>query len=211
MRTIFIVFLSFCFTAIYSQRDEKAFALLEEVSNATKSTTSIKADFMYTMDNPSANIHETRKGTLLVSGDKYQLKAAGQTIFCDGKTVWTYIGESNEVQISDLNMSDDAITPSRLLTSYNANYRSKIISDKDAAADNLVAVELLPTKSTSFSKAILIIDKNLKQVKMFKIFDKNGNTFTYKVTLYQTNIPVKAGDFTFMEADYPDVEVIDMR
>jgi outer membrane lipoprotein carrier protein len=209
MKNLFFVLFALIGTGLMAQGD--AAKLLEEVSNTTKAHQSIKADFLYIMDNANASIHETRKGTLLVSGDKYQLKAAGQTIFCDGTTVWTYLGESNEVQISELDMGEDAITPSKLLTSYNANYNSKIIDDKDANAGNLVAVELMPKTKQNFIKAILIVDKDQKQVKMFKIFDKNGNVFTYKVTKYQTDVPVTDKDFTFNEADFPNVEVIDMR
>ncbi len=194
-----------------AQKDDKASTLLEEVSNKTKSYKSIKASFTYTMDNKAANIHETKTGTLLVAGDEYQLKAAGQTIFCDGKTVWTYIGESNEVQINDIDTREGAITPSKLLTTYNANYLSRIIRDKDAVGPGYEAIELIPNTTKNFVKAILIINKTLKQVKAFKIFDKNGNIFTYNVTKFQTDVPIKANDFTFVEADYPDVEVIDMR
>ena len=205
-----IILIAICLPG-FAQKDEAAATLLEEVSNQTKSYESIKANFTYTMDNKAANIHETKTGTLLVAGDNYQLKAAGQTIFCDGKTVWTYIGESNEVQINDVDTREDALTPSKLLTSYNANYFSRIIRDKDAVGPDLEAIELIPNSTKNFIKAILIINKPLKQVKAFKIFDKNGNTFTYNVTKFQVDVPIKDSDFTFVEANYPDVEVIDMR
>lgn len=211
MKVIFgIAFVAVCLTG-FGQKDEKASTLLEEVSSKTKTYKSIKADFTYTMDNKTARIHETKTGTLLVSGDKYKLNAAGQTIFCDGKTVWTYIKESNEVQINEIDTRDDAITPSRLLTSYNANYLSKIIQDKDATDPNLAAIELTPLTARNFVKAILILDKKLKQVKAFKIFDKNGNIFTYNVTKFQPDVPISSSDFTFIESSYPGVEVIDMR
>jgi len=180
---------------------EEAAELLEEVSNKTKSHTSIKAAFTYSMDNKAAGIHETKNGTLLVSGDKYKLTAAGQTVFCDGKTVWTYIGESNEVQINEMDLSKDAITPSKLLTSYNANYKSRIIEDKDASGPGLQAVELIPHATKNFVKALLIINTDLKQVKAFKIFDKNGNIFTYNVTKFQTDVPISESDFVFVEAN----------
>jgi len=195
----------------FAQKDEKAAALLDEVSSKTKTYKSIIADFTYTMDNKAAKIHEIKTGSLLVSGEKYKLNAAGQTVFCDGKTVWTYIKESNEVQINTIDLRDDAITPSRLLTSYTTNYLSKIIQDKDAADPTLAAIELTPVTAKNFVKAILIVDKKVKQVKAFKIFDKNGNIFTYRVTKFQTDVPVSAADFTFTESGYPGVEVIDMR
>ncbi|TSA25818.1 MAG: outer membrane lipoprotein carrier protein LolA, partial [Bacteroidetes bacterium] len=63
----------------------------------------------------------------------------------------------------------------------------------------------------NYTKVIVIIDKKLKQIKSFKLFDRNGNVFTYRVTRFQTDVPVKDSDFVFQEANYPHVEVIDMR
>jgi outer membrane lipoprotein carrier protein len=189
-------------------KDPKATALLDEVSKKAKSYKSIKVDFSYTMVNAKAGINEEKTGTLLISGDKYKMSAAGQTIICDGKTIWTYLKESNEVQVNVLENKDDAMTPSKLLTSYNSNYKSKIIKSSDPAVEN---VELIPNAGKNFTKAILGIDKTRKQVKNFTLFDKSGNTFTYKIKTYLTDTPVTDADFTFDAKKFPGVEVIDMR
>jgi len=189
-------------------KDQKASALLDEVSRKAQSHKTIKVDFSYTMENKKAKINEEKTGTLLISGDKYRMTAAGQTVISDGKTIWTYIKESNEVQINALDNKDDALTPSKLLTSYNANYKSKILKSADPAVET---VELIPNTIRNFTRAILGIDKAKKQVKSFTLFDKNGNTFTYKIKSYVTNSTVTEADFMFDPAKYPGVEVIDMR
>jgi outer membrane lipoprotein-sorting protein len=201
----------FIFSAILSfsqAKDQKAAALLDEVSKKAKSHKSIKVDLSYTMINTKAKINEVKTVTLLVSGDKYKMLAAGQTVICDGKTIWTYIKESNEVQVNAVDTKDDALTPSKLLTSYNANYKSKIIKSDDASTE---AVELIPTTSKNFTKAVLGIDKAKKQIKSFTLYDKSGNTFTYKVKTYLTDTPVTDADLTFDAKKFPGVEVIDMR
>jgi len=184
---------------------------LDEVSQKTKSHKSIRADFSYTMENIQAKINEVKTGSLLISGEKYRLTAAGQTVICNGKTIWTYINESNEVQINDVDAKEDAMTPSRLLSSYNSNYKSKIIKDKAQSDPAVESIELIPNTVKNFTNAILVVDKNKKQVKSFILFDKNGNTFTYKVTNYQTDIPVTNADFSFEASKFPGVEIIDMR
>ena len=191
-------------------KDAKATALLDEVSQKTKSHKSIKADFSYTMENKQAKINEVKTGSLLISGEKYRLIAAGQTVICNGKTIWTYLKESNEVQINDVDANEDALTPSRLLSSYG-NYKSRIVKDKTQTDPNVESVELIPNVIKNFTKVMLVVDKTRKQVKGFIMFDKNGNTFTYKVTNYQTDIPVTTADFAFDKAKFPGVEVIDMR
>jgi outer membrane lipoprotein carrier protein len=189
----------------------KATQLLDDVSAKTKTYKTIKADFTYTMENKQAKINESKSGVLLVSGDKYKLTAAGQTVICDGNTVWTYLKESNEVQVNNMENKDDALTPSKLLTSYNKNYKASIIRDKDNTDPNAESIELIPNVQKNFIKAVLTVDKVKMQVKGFKLFDKSGNIFTYKVTKFQPDVPTVPSDFTFEASKYPGVEVIDMR
>ena len=212
MRKTLILILSMLVTLITAQtKDQKAVSLLDEVSAKTKSYKSVKADFSYKMENKQAKINEEKQGTLLLSGDKYRLTVAGQVVISDGKTIWTFIEESNEVQINNLENKDDALTPSRLLTSYNANYKAKILTDKTQTDSNIETIELLPNTGKNFTKAIVAIDKTRKQVSVFSLYDKNGNVFTYKILKFQTDFPVNPGDFTFDKTKFPGVEVIDMR
>jgi outer membrane lipoprotein-sorting protein len=212
MKNLLSVLMMLMVLPVFSQtKDVKAIALLDEVSAKTKSYKSIRADFSYTMENKQAKINEVKTGTLTLSGDKYRLKAAGQEVICDGKLIWTYLKESNEVQINDLDSKDDALTPSKLLSSYNASYKSRILKDKPSVDPNEVTIELIPNVIKNFNKAILVIDKIKKQVKSFMLFDKSGNTFTYKITKYQTDLPVTASEFTFDKSKFPGVEVNDMR
>jgi outer membrane lipoprotein carrier protein len=212
MRNLLTVFMLLVVLPVFSQtKDTKAIALLDEVSAKTKSYKSIRADFSYKMENKQAKINEEKTGTLTLSGDKYRLKTAGQEVICDGKLIWTYMKESNEVQINDLDAKDDALTPSKLLSSYNANYKSKILKDRPAKDPNEVTIELIPNVIKNFMKAILVVDKVKKQVKSFMLFDKSGNTFTYRITKYQTDVPVATSDFTFDKSKFPGVEVNDMR
>jgi outer membrane lipoprotein carrier protein len=212
MKYLFSILLAMIVLSGFSQgKDPKAVALLDEVSAKTKSYKSIRADFSYTMENKQAKINEVKTGTLTLSGDKYRLKAAQQEVICDGKTIWTYLKESNEVQINDLDNKDESMTPSKLLSSYNASYKSKILKDKSAGDPNETTIELIPNVIKNFTKAILVVDKVKKQVKSFILYDKSGNIFTYKITKYQTDLPMNPADFTFDKTKFPGVEVIDMR
>jgi outer membrane lipoprotein carrier protein len=196
----------------YTQtKDQKAATLLDEVSTKTKAYKSIKADFTYTMVNKQAGINEEKTGTLLVSGDKYKLNIVGQIVISDGKTIWTYIKESNEVQINSSDNKDDAMTPSKLLSSYNENYKSKIIRDKSQTDPSVETLELIPNVSKNFTKVILSVDKTKKQIRSFALYDKNGNIFTYKVTKFTVDVPFSPADFTFDPKQFPGVEMIDMR
>jgi outer membrane lipoprotein-sorting protein len=195
--------------AIMAQnKAQKAKTLLDEVSAKTKAAKSIKADFTYTMENTKARLHEEKSGSVLISGDKYKMTASGQTIICDGKTIWTYIKESNEVQVNAVDGNQDAITPTTLLTTYGDNFNAKMVKSEDAS---LEMVELTPKKVKNITKVVLRIKKAAKQVDGFSIYDKGGSVFNYRIKNYSTDQAVNSSDFTFDVKKFPGVEVIDMR
>ena len=210
MKNLIILFLSMAAVTAYSQKDLKAVELLDQVSAKTKAYASIKADFSYKMENAKARINEEKLGTLLLSGDKYKMQASGQTVICDGKTMWTFMPETNEVQINSLDNKDESLTPSKLLSNYNTNFKSRILTEKNIDP-NTIKVELVPNTVKNYNRAVLTVDKAKLQVKSFVIYDKNGNIFTYTITRFQTDLPVSAADFTFDQKKFPGVEVIDMR
>lgn len=192
----------------FAQNDTKASAILDEVSAKTKSYKTIKIDFTYAMDNAKEKVHDKFKGSLLSKGDKYKLTAAGQDVICDGKTVWTYLKDANEVQINNQGEDDDSFTPTKLLSGYGKDYKSKFIEEKG----NEQVIELYPLKKgKSFTKVRLVIDKTKKQISKFIISDRNGSTFSYIVDKMQTDQPIADSVFSFNKAEHPGVEMNDMR
>lgn len=207
-KLLFIVIVAALNMAAFAQTDKKATAILNEVSVKTKAYKSIKIEFTYAMDNAKQKIHDKFKGTLLSKGDKYKLTAAGQDVISDGKTVWTYLKDTKEVQINNVGEDDDAFTPTKLLSGYNKDFKSKFIEEKG----NEQFIELYPLKKgKSFTKVQLTIDKAKKQINKFVIYDRNGSTFTYLVDKFVTDQPIADNVFTFNKAEHPGVEINDMR
>jgi len=206
------IFLIAAFVALaitgFAQNDKKASAILDEVSVKTKSFKTIKIDFTYAMDNEKEKIHDKFKGSLLSKGDKYKLTAAGQDVISDGKTVWTYLKDANEVQINSQGGDDDSFTPTKLLSGYNKDFKSKFIEEKG----NDQVIELYPLKKgKTFTKVRLTIDKTKKQISKFIIYDRNGSTFSYLVDKFVADQPLADSMFSFNKAEHPGVEVNDMR
>jgi outer membrane lipoprotein carrier protein len=192
----------------FAQNDKKATAILDEVSAKTKLYKTIKIDFTYAMDNAKEKIHDKFKGTLLSKGDKYKLTAAGQDVISDGKTMWTYLKDANEVQINNAGEDDDSFTPTKLLSGYGKDYKSKFIEEKG----NDQVIELYPLKKgKTFTKVQLTIDKSKKQISKFIIYDRSGSTFSYIVDKFVPDQPIADNMFTFNKAEHPGVEINDMR
>ena len=195
----------------FAQAKKTSEEILKQTSEKTKSFSSIRIGFTYNMDNPSAKVHETESGVLLVKGDQYKLDIAGQKIISDGKISWTYISEANEVQINTIEDDENALTLTKLLTSYTEDYKSKLVNEITKEGRTFYVIELKPNADKSFTSVELQIDKALYQINRIAIQDKSGNTFSYLVNKFEPNVTVKDTDFIFNAKDYPGVEVIDMR
>jgi outer membrane lipoprotein carrier protein len=195
----------------YGQAKKTSEEILKQVSEKTKSFSSIRIAFTYNMDNASAKVHESESGVLLVKGDKYKLDIAGQKVISDSQTSWTYISEANEVQINDVEEDENALTPTKLLTSYSEDYKSKLVNEITRDGRALYVIELKPNAEKNFTSVEMNIDKELYRIMRIAIQDKSGNTFTYIVNKWETNVSVTDSEFTFNAKDFPGVEVIDMR
>lgn len=201
------VLMIFAFSG-FAQNDKKAAAILDEVSAKTKLYKTIKIEFTYAMDNAKQKIHDKFKGTLLSKGDKYKLTAAGQDVISDGKTMWTYLKDANEVQVNKAGEDDDSFTPTKLLSGYGKEYKSKFIEEKGINE----IIELYPLKKgKTFTKVQLTIDKKKKQISKFIIYDRSGNTFSYIVDKFVSDQPIADNVFSFNKAEHPGVEINDMR
>lgn len=194
--------------AAFAQSDSKATTILDEVSAKTKAYKSIRIDFTYTMENKKEKINDKFTGSLLSKGDKYKLTVARQDVICDGKTIWTFLKDANEVQINTAGQDDDSFTPTKLLSNYTKDYKSKFIEEKG----NSQFIELYPiAKGKSYSKVKLSIDKAKKQIQQFIIYDRGGSIFTYNVNKFITDQVISDKEFTFNKAEHPGVSVDDMR
>ncbi|MCC7317620.1 MAG: outer membrane lipoprotein carrier protein LolA [Bacteroidales bacterium] len=185
--------------------------LLKKVVDKTRAYKNLKIDFTYTMLNEKAGINETKKGDLYIKGDAYKISLQGQEVISDGKTVWTYLEDSQEVMVSNAGEGDEAMTPSSLLTSYYKDYKATFVNEKDNIAKGLKTIELKPNSGKKFSKMQLGINESKLQLMNLSIYDNGGNVFTYDLSKMVTDQNLAADFFQFNTKKYPGVEVVDMR
>ena len=198
--------------SVFAQGDKKAKDILSGVSSKYRSYKSMKADFSYTLENPTAKIKETQSGSIILSGAKYRLAIAGQEVICDGKTIWTYMKEAKEVQVNTVDPAEGGIKPNEIFTMYEKGFLYKFVDEKKVGGKVQQNIELTPTdKSKNFFKIKLTVDKASKQIVKSVIFEKTGNRYTYAIKEFTPNFAVNAGTFMFDAKKYPGVEVVDLR
>ena len=133
-----------------------------------------------------------------------------QTIINDGESQWVYLADMNEVQIMEHDPEEDMMSPNKLFTIYEKGYKYTYVGVETKKEKQLQIIDLFPEESSAFIKVTLEITEAQNQLNKVTVLDKNGGSYTYKVTSFKTNSNDLA-PFTFNLSNYPDVEVIDLR
>lgn len=202
---LFIPILSF------GQLNDKSGEILDGVSKKTKSYNTIKIDFIFKHENEKSTLNSI-KGNVWVKKDKYLYTFGEQKVYCDGKTIWTFLSETNEVTISDAEEgSDDMINPAFFLDDYKKKFKTRLIRESVEKGRSIQVIDLYPLKTESYHRVRLEIDKAKKQLLQFIIMEKDGNNYTYSINSFITNQAINDSLFVFDENKFKDVEVIDLR
>lgn len=206
-----IIFFSFTNT-INAQFDPKAEELLNAVSKKYEAIKSYKADFTYELENQQAKVNDKFTGEILVKGNKYTLKMGSQEVINNGTTVWTYMKEENEVNISDYAPEEDEISPTKIHLMYKKGFKYMLSEDETLKGIIYNVVELIPeNKKKPFFKIKIWISKKDKSILKWKIFEKNGNRYLYSINKFQPNAKLEDNQFAFDKSKYAGIEVIDLR
>ncbi|UTA67452.1 MULTISPECIES: outer membrane lipoprotein carrier protein LolA [Emticicia] len=196
-----------------AQKDPKATAILDEVSRKYQSMKSFNAAFTFGTEGNNARLLESTKGDVTVKGNKFHLKMAGQAVFTNGKDLYTYVKETNEVNITEYDPStDEALSPTGILNLYKKGYKYVYAGETKEGAQVYDNIELTPeSKSGNIAKIQMKVDRKDKALKSWKIWDKSGKRTVFRVDKFVPNAPADEKLFTFDKKLYPGAEVVDLR
>jgi outer membrane lipoprotein carrier protein len=139
------------------------------------------------------------------------LKLAGQEIFANGKEMYTYVKETNEVNVTDFDPKN-TIDVTKIYTIYKKGYKYIFVEEVKEGSNFYEVVELSPENSKSdVAKVQIRVNKKDKTVKSWKIIHKNGKRETFRMDKFTPNVPAEDAIFTFDKKKYPGVEVVDLR
>lgn len=199
--------------ATAQSNDPAAKQILDAVSAKFKTFNSVQAGFAYKVEDAKGKVMSTKKGTVWMKGNKYRVSFGGQEIFSDGKTIWNYDKNSNEVTINNVDASASTLTPQKLFTNfYDKDFLYMLNGEKKVGAKTVQEIEMTPTdKSKPFHKVYLQVDKAAKTIYSTKVLENGGNRYTYTVSNMKTNSQLADNQFLFDKKKYPGVEEVDLR
>ena len=197
---ILFIFLSFI---VYSQGDQRARALLDQVSELYISYDTMQMRFSYQLDNTAERISQKEEGEILVAKDKYNLTILGIRQIFDGTFVYTIDDINEEVIIQEQVALDTPINPLDIFDFHKEGYLLQWDISQRVSGRDIRYIKLIPTDAESQSKYLLLgIDTNSKE--LYKIIDLgiNGTDTTFVIEQFTANKSLAPKTFMFDKDKY---------
>ena len=157
----------------------------------------------FSMSSPK---YGSASGTIAIKVNKFNARTAQAMVWYDGKTQWTYMKKTNEVNVSNPTQAQQmSMNPYTFINIYKTGYTSTMKTIGSNYKVRLVA----QNKKRTVQELILTIDKKSyipSQIKM-----RQGNTWS---TITVSNFKAKSisnSTFVFNSKDFPKAEIVDLR
>ena len=187
----------------FSQSDQRARDLLDQVSEVYAGYETMSMTFAYQLDNAAEGISQKEEGTILVANDKYKLSILGIQQLFDGTSIYTIDDMNEEIIVQDESSLDNPLNPLDIFDFHKEGYLLQWDIAQRVSGRDIRYVKLIPTESKSQSKYLLLgIDTATNQ--LYKIIDLgiNGTDTTFTVQEFVPNAPIEPEIFVFDKDKY---------
>lgn len=209
MRYLIILIVMICTGwGTYAQNEAKA--ILDRSAAKIKALPAVEIDFTLTMENKAEDIREVHEGKAWLKGNLYKLNVMDVENYYDGKNIYTYMPEVQEVNLKNPSEEEEEmLNPAKIFDIHNSGFKQKLIS----SANGTAYIELYPTDlKKNFIKIGIKVKTADTSVQEVTSFGKDGNNLIITIRSIKQPSPVPADSFFRFDATaHPDVEVVDMR
>ena len=198
------LFLLFVTQAVTAQNNAEA--LIRVLVNQIKSHDNVEMAFNYQLSPDGKTLGDSQKGHAWLQGEAYKIEMSEQQTISDGKSIWTYLIDEEEVMISNATEGTDN-TPLKLLTSLDKSYAATLTG---IDAQGNATIELANPKG-QYKRVSLKIDAKKTSLKSVDIYMDDGSKLVVNVEEMKFDQKLDDKFFTFDAKKHPNVDVIDMR
>ena len=216
-KLLFILIFTFSFQGIFPQKDPEATKILDRLSSQSRADYPIRVSFKYIYEDLMDKQSTTEIGTLILEGKKFRLSISESLVYCDGITLWNYLGSANEVYISDAEEgggNDEFFisNPSDLFTFYQEGFKYRLTGEIEYEGHTYVEIDIFPEDlDKNYHTVKLLIHKKDHRLYSAEAFGKHGANHTIILTDYQRKVKTDDRTFIFDPEEHPGVEVVDTR
>lgn len=195
------------------QVDTKAKGILDQVSAKTKAYKTIRTEVAYTLSNKKDGVNSTKNLKVWIKGQKYRIDTGDQLIISDGKTVWKYFKDDNEVEVANPENGEESLNPQNMFSIYEKGFKYKFVKEEVKAGKTTYIIDLFPTKpkEKDYTSIRVFIDKATMRISNADMSSRTGSTYSYKIKTFAPNETLGDDLFTFDKTKFPKVVINDVR
>lgn len=217
--SIYLIVLFLPLVTGFSQQDDPAqdpYAreILDRSVEKINKFISIQADFELVIEDRKENLKHSSEGNILIKQDKYKLSSADNIVFYDGKTMWTYASDINEVVITEPDNTDEDFlsNPAKIFMWYNRDFKYLHQGETIISGVHFHEIDLFPRNlNQPYSRIKLYINTKTEIPEIISSIGKDGVDYTVRLMNIKTDLDLADAIFVFDPSKYKKVEVIDMR
>ena len=194
-----IIFTLICALSLANVSAQTAKEILDKAASVVNAKKGATADFVM------SGKYGNAAGTISIKGNKFVANTPQAKMWYDGKTQWTYMTSTEEVNVSTpTEAQQQTMNPYRFINLYNMGYA---MTKKEVK--NGFEVYLKATNPKRTITEMYITVNNQFVPTNVKMKTAKGWTNINISNFRKASLPDKA--FRFNAKDYPKVEVIDLR
>lgn len=209
-RQLFSLALLFA-SALMGVQAQNAQHILDKTSATLKASGGIKANFettSYKGNKPTGTV----EGELLMQSERFRVRSNAVSSWFDGRTQWTLIGGSDEVNISTPSEAErQAMNPYAFVDIYKKGYSANA---RTITYNNATCYEVqLKAKDANvdLQELRLVINSANHLPLSIRMKRKQGDWTRIRVSNIRLHQKIDNKTFVFNKAEYPSVEIIDLR
>ena len=180
---------------------QDAKTVLEKCAASVSAKSGVQAEFSM-----NSAQYGNSSGKISVKGKMFTATTSMATLWFDGKTLWTYMSNNDEVNVTTPSESQlQVMNPYNFINMYKKGYRYSMTQSGNAYQVHLTATDT----SKRVSEMFITVDKKTYHPTEVKLLQKQKwTTFTIN-NLKIANL--SDATFKFNSKDFPSAEIIDLR
>ncbi len=207
---IFSFFLVISLPVFAGKEDAKS--ILDQTAAAFRRSSGVRASFVI-QTYVKNKMQNSSSGNICLKGDKFLLDAEGIKTWFDGRTQWSYVANTDEVNVAEPTSDElQGMNPYAFLSIYKKGYNLKLGNKSTYAGKSAYEVILTAKdKKQDIQCIILYVTKDNLEPLCVSMGQRGGNSVAVRINFYQTGLSYSDSMFTFNKKDYPSAEYVDLR
>lgn len=203
MKRVIIAFIGSLMALINISAATTAKSILDKASASFRKCPSVTIGYTVAVGGDS------EKGTITLQGQKFRNQLSNMTIWFDGKTMWSYNKENEEVNVTTPSATQIAkMNPYSFLSIYKKGY--KIAFGKNTRQYYEIILTAQDAKASIQKITVHVNSTNYQPLYVSMVQQKTGE-MAITINSYKKGSKQADSAYQFSKKKYPNAEVIDLR